>query len=154
MVENAPGFEDRSIHFWTYFKLWNARTKYIGDNSAVGKLIGLLPVPEGLQYDHFKLHTSEQPYSIEIVYSMPAEELEKYDTENTPVAKLLRKNALLLLALVDNAEGVRAVLTDGKREIVLDNGREWADHTVGGDVRSYAESPENLKELINLYNAN
>lgn len=65
MVENAPGFEDRSIHFWTYFKLWNARTKYIGDNSAVGKLIGLLPVPEGLQYDHFKLHTSEQPYSME-----------------------------------------------------------------------------------------
>ncbi|HZK27229.1 MAG TPA: DUF5301 domain-containing protein [Thermoclostridium sp.] len=134
--------------------LWNARTKYVGDNSAVGKLIGLLPVPEGLQYDHFKLHTSGQPYNIEIVYSVPMEELKKYDTENTPVANIFRKNALLLLALVDNAEGVRAVLTDGKREVGFVNGREWADYTVGGDVRNYAESPEKLQELINLYNAN
>lgn len=134
--------------------LWNARTKYVGDNSAVSKLIGLLPVPEGLQYDHFKLHTSEQPYNIEIVYSVPTEELKKYDTENTPVANIFRKNALLLLALVDNAEGVRAVLTDGKREVGFINGREWADYTVGGDVRNYAESPEKLQELINLYNAN
>ena len=128
--------------------LWNARTKYIGDNSAVSKLIGLLPVPEGLQYDHFKLHTSERPYNIEIVYSVPPEELKKYDTESTPVVDIFRKNSLLLLALVDNAEGIRAVLTDGKREVGFINGREWADYTVGGDVRNYADSPEKLQELI------
>lgn len=128
--------------------LWKARTKYIGDNSAVGKLIGLLPVPEGLQYDHFKLHTSERPYNIEIVYAVPAEDLKRYDTEDAPIADIFRKNALLLLALVDNAEGVRAVLTDGEREVGFINGREWADYTVGGDVRNYAESPEKLQELI------
>lgn len=131
-------------------ELWKSRTKYIGDNSAVGKLIGLLPVPEGLQYDHFKLHTSEQPYDIEIVYSVPTEELKKYDTESTPVIDTFRKNALLLLALVDNAEGVRAVLTDGKREVGFINGREWADYTVGCDVRNYAESPEKLQCLISF----
>mgnify|MGYP000913796721 CR=1 FL=1 len=129
-------------------ELWKARTKYIGDNSAVGKLIGLLPVPKGLQYDHFKLHTSERPYEIEIVYAVPTEELKKYDTESTPVVDIFRKNSLLLLALVDNAEGIRAVLTDGKREVGFINGREWADYTVGGDVRNYADSPEKLQELI------
>ena len=135
-------------------ELWNTRTKYIGDNSAISKLIGLLPVPEGLQYDHIKLHTSEKPYEIEIVYSVPTEDLKKYDIESTPIANIFRKNALLLLALVDNAEGVRAVLTDGMREVGFANDREWADYTVGGDVRDYAESPEKLQELINLYNAN
>ena len=134
-------------------ELWKARTKYVGDNSAVSKLIGLLPVPEGAEYDHFKLHTSKQPYDIEIVYSVPTEILEKYDTENTSIADLFRKNALLLLALVDNAEGIRAVLTDGNREVGFINGREWADFTVGCDVRDYAESPEKLQELIHFYTA-
>lgn len=129
--------------------LWNARTKYVGDNSAMGKLIGLLPIPEGVQYDHFELHTSEQPYDIEIVYLVPTEDLKKYDTENTSIVDIFRKNALLLLALVDNAKGVRAVLTDGEREVGFINGREWADYTVDGDVREYAQSPKKLQELIN-----
>ncbi|HOJ09356.1 MAG TPA: hypothetical protein PK733_02040 [Clostridiales bacterium] len=41
-----------------------------------------------------------------------------------------------------------AVLTDGKREVGFINTREWANYTVGGDVRNYAESPEKLQELI------
>lgn len=131
-------------------ELWKARTKYIGDNSAVGKLISLLPVPESLQYDHFKLHTAEEPYDIEIVYWVPTEKLKEYDTENTPIVDAFRKNALLLLALVDNAEGVRAVLTDGEREVGFVNGREWADYTIGGDIREYAESPEKLEELLDF----
>ena len=128
--------------------LWKERTNYLGDNSAVGRLIGLLPVPEGLRYDHFKLHTSEQPYDIEIVYSVSSEVLKQYDTEETRQANPFRQNALVLLALVDNAEGVRATLTDGQREVGFINGREWADYTVGEDVGNYAESPEKLQELM------
>lgn len=140
--------KEMPVEAYSAENLWNARTKYVGNNSAVGKLIGLLPVPEGLQYDHFKLHTSEQPYGIEIVYSVPTEDLKKYDTENTHVIDIFRKNALLLLALIDNADDVRAVLTDGEREVGFSNGREWADYTVGRDIRDYAESPEKLQELI------
>lgn len=54
-------------------QLWEARTKYIGNNSAVGTLISLLPVPKHVNYDHFKLNTSKQPYEIEIVYSASTE---------------------------------------------------------------------------------
>lgn len=134
--------------------LWNARTKYVGNNSAVSKLIGLLPVPEGLQYDHFALQTSEQPYDIEIVYLVPTQALEGYDTESTPLIDPFRKNALLLLALVENAEGVRAVLTDGTREVGFIHVREWADYTVGGDVRDYAATSEALQKLIDLSPSN
>jgi hypothetical protein len=130
--------------------LWNARTKYVGDNSAVGRLIGLLATPEGMQYDHFKLHTTEQPYGIEIVYLLPAEKLDKYYTENASIADIFRKNAILLLALVDNADSIHAVLTDGEREIRFTNDRKWAEYILGCDVREYAESPEKLQELINL----
>mgnify|MGYP001409918188 CR=1 FL=1 len=131
-------------------ELWEARTKYIGDNSAVGKLISLLPVPEDLQYDHFELHTGEQPYYIEIVYSASSEVLKRYDTVEAVKLNPFRKNALILLALVDNANSVRAVITDGKREVGFNNGREWADYTVGENVWNYAESPEKLQELINM----
>lgn len=66
--------------------LWKSRTEYLGDNSAVGKLIGLLPVPEGVQYDHYKLHTDTQPYNIEIVYSVSSEALKHYDTDEAKIA--------------------------------------------------------------------
>ncbi|NLJ58940.1 MAG: DUF4825 domain-containing protein [Tissierellia bacterium] len=131
-------------------ELWKARTKYIGDNSAIGRLVSLLAVPEDVQYDHIELHTSEQPYDIEIVYLATSEVLKQYDTEESLKSNLFRKNALILLALVDNAKGVRATLTDGKREVGFINAREWADYTVGQDVRNYAESPEKLQELIEM----
>lgn len=130
--------------------LYNAATPYIGDNSAVGKLIGMLPVPMGLQYDHFTLKTSTQPYQIEIVYSVSTEMLDRQDTKDSMVVNPFRKNALLLLALVDNADEIRAVLTDGNREVGFINGREWAESTVGGDVRDYAQSPEKLQKLIDF----
>ena len=131
-------------------ELWKARTKYIGDNSAVSKLIGLLPVPEDVSYEHFQLHTSEQPYDIEIVYSTSTEVINQYDTENAVKSNPFRKNTLILLALIDNAKGVRVTLTDGKREVEFINGREWVDYVVGEEVRNYAESPEKLEELIDF----
>lgn len=130
--------------------LWKARTKYVGDNSAIGNLIGLLPVPEDIQYDHFELHTSEQDYDVEIVYSTSYDILKEYDTEETIKSNIFLKNALILLALVDNVNGIRATLTDGKHEVGFINVREWADYEVGEDIRNYAKSPEKLQELINF----
>nr|WP_314464242.1 M56 family metallopeptidase [uncultured Clostridium sp.] len=130
--------------------LWNARTKYVGDNSAVGKLTGLLPVPIGLQYDHFELQTSSQPYKVVIVYSVPTELLAEYDRENSSAANSFRANALFLLALIENADEVQATLTDGSRKVDFTNRREWADQTVDGNVSDYARSPEKLQELIDF----
>lgn len=132
-------------------ELWKARTKYIGDNSAVDNLIGLLPLPEGLQFDHFKLHTNVRPYVVEIVYSTSTETLKHYDKEEKYITNFFGNNALLLLALIDNADQISSSITDGKLRKGFINVREWADDTVGRDVRNYAESQEKLQELIDSY---
>ncbi|MEY8352997.1 DUF4825 domain-containing protein [Lachnospiraceae bacterium 54-53] len=130
--------------------LWNARTQYVGNNSAVGKLLGLLSVPDGAKYSHFELQTGERPYGIKIVYDVSAEVLKKYDAADSRIIDPFQKNALLLLALVGNADQITAVFTDGSGEMSFINDREWADEIVGCDVRDYAESPEKLQELIDF----
>lgn len=130
--------------------LWQSKTKYIGDNSAVGNLIGLLNVPEGVSYNHFKLYTSNRPYNIEIVYSVSSELLKQYEKKESLNTKLFSKNAVILLTLVDNADGVRTILTDGNREVGFINTREDAEKLLDTDIRSYAESPEKIKLLTDM----
>jgi len=134
--------------------LWSARTKYVGNNSAVGELISLLPVISDLQYDHFELQTTSQPYKIEIVYSVPKASLTKYNTKNTSFRNYVEQNALLLLALIENVDEIQVTLTDGNQEVSFINGREWADYTVDADVRDYAESPEKLMALMTFITEN
>jgi beta-lactamase regulating signal transducer with metallopeptidase domain len=127
--------------------LWDARTKYVGDNSAVGKLIGLLPVPIGMQYDHFELQTASPPYKVTIVYSVTAQSLSDYKSESSAASDTFRTNALFLLALIENADEIQVTLTDGSQKIEFTNGREWADNIVEGEVTDYGKSPEKLQEL-------
>ncbi|WP_422659848.1 M56 family metallopeptidase [Paenibacillus sp. EC2-1] len=131
-------------------ELWKAHTPYIGNASAVGKLISLLTMPSDVEYDHMELKTSERPYEVKIVYSASSEVLNAYDTEGANVSRPFFNNALILLALIDNADGVQVTLTDGNREVNFTYGLEWANSTVGEDIKNYAETPEKLKELINL----
>lgn len=142
-------------------ELWKARTQYIGDNNAVGTIISLLPVPEGLQYDLFGLHTNERPYEIEIVYSTTFKTLKQYAGGEKDIGDLLGKNALLLLALVNNADQIKVrlteenhkkgiTLTDENNEVEFINERSWEDYTVGEDIRNFAVSPEKLQELIDF----
>lgn len=121
--------------------LWNARTKYVGDNAAVGKLLGLLPLPKGLQHNHFALLTSGEQRGVE--WSLDVAENASYD------ANAFRRPALLLFALIDNLEDFYVITTDtrgGTTEIHYD--RSWAEKTMGGDVRDYAESAEKLQMLL------
>lgn len=142
---------ETSVTAYPIQDLWNARTKYVGDNSAVGKLIGLLPVPMGMQYDHFELQTSSSPYKVELVYSVPTQTLSEYDSENSAASNTFRTNALYLLALIENADEIQITLTDGSQEIAFTSGREWADHAVEGEVSDYGKSFEKLQELKSKY---
>lgn len=144
---SAIQLQPKEAYAYSAERLWNARTPHIGDNSAVRKLIGLLPVPQGMQYGRFELHTSQQPYGVDVVYSVPTELLNQYSAASS-VPEPFGKNALLLLALVENADSVRTVLTDETRQVEWISSREQADDTVGSDVREYAASPEKLRELI------
>lgn len=130
--------------------LWNTRTQHIGNNSTVGQLISLLPVPDGLTYDHFMLHTDTPPYQIDIIYSTSDEIFQTYDAEELQIANPLPKNALLLLALINNADQIQTTLTNGTQETDFIHNREWANKTMGQDIRTYAETPEKLQTLIDF----
>ncbi len=123
-------------------ELWNDRTPYMGDNSAVGKLLGLLPLPSGLQHDHFALRTAENEHGVEWVLK---EEGASYNIQQ------LDHNALLLFALIDNLEDFYVTIGNPPDDgAALHYTRSWADEFVGGNVRNYSESPKKLKMLINF----
>ncbi len=133
--------------------LWAGRTEYIGDNSAVGNLISLLPIPEGLQYDHLKLHTKERPYGVEIIYKESSEASNSIDVEDNKLLSLLESNSVILLALIDNADQIMSRIINTEDDFLYVINREWADDLVGSDVRDYAKSTEKLGELIALVNS-
>lgn len=126
--------------------LWNARTKYIGDNSAVGKLLGLIPLPGGLNHNHFELHTDGTNRGLE--WFLDEAEKATYN-ENQ-----FDKPALLLFALIDNMEDFYVTTKDPFGEgTELHYDRAWADKMVSCDVRDYAQSSEKLRELISFIKA-
>ncbi len=136
-------------------KLFNARTKYIGDNSAVGNLIYLLPVPNGLKYDHIELETKAKPYKLNIFYSISGELMEVYDSyDYSYISELFDRNEMLLYALIDNVDEISISVTDNKLDHRTRNTtfstRTGVNDILGKDARSYAQSKEKLQELIDF----
>ncbi|MBU9726745.1 DUF4825 domain-containing protein [Lachnospiraceae bacterium ASD4241] len=140
---NISGSKPDEVQDLNTQELWNARTSYVGDNSAVGRLLGLLPLPEGLHHDHFELLTSGNERGVTWVLK------EDGDSHTSVSPGQFQKNALLLFALVDNLQDFYAALDSSP-----DSGpfchytRQQAEELVGGDLRDYAKSPETLQELI------
>lgn len=140
--EQAPDEQVPDVQVPDMQELWDARTPYVGDNAAVGKLLGLLPLPDGLQHDHFELHTGGNERGITWILK----EVSDY-TSVTPGQ--FQQDALLLFALVDNLEDFYAALdTSPADEPLCHYTRRQAEELVGGDLRDYAKSPETLQELI------
>lgn len=124
-------------------ELWDLRTPYVGDNSAVGKLLTLLPLPNGLLHDHFELHTTGNERGISWVLNG--------DGRTSFSTQLFETNALLLFALIDNLEDFYVTIIDSSNNNTsYQYNRSFADGLAKGDVRDYAESPRQLYELISL----
>lgn len=87
-------------------QLYDAKISYIGDASGVGKILTLLPLPKGLEYDTegIELVTDAEPYGAihHIKFSPNISETEKEIALDSP--EFLERNAYLFLALVDNAD--------------------------------------------------
>lgn len=126
-------------------QLWNARTKYLGDNSAVGKLLHLLPLPSGLQQKEFHLLTKSNQYGIRWLFD--SYEGIDYHADDFNLA------SLLAFTLVNNLEDFYVVTVDTSgNETEFYFSRKWANDIVGEDIRMYAESSEKLQELVDFYN--
>ncbi len=91
-----------------YEEIVKYKDTYVGDNSAVGNIINLLP---GNGYrSGFELVTDKQPYEIIINYKQNEElGLEEYNEFWMKIKpeELLEKNAIIILTLVKNAGMVK-----------------------------------------------
>jgi beta-lactamase regulating signal transducer with metallopeptidase domain len=125
-------------------EIWNARTPYVGDSSAVSNLLRLISLPEGLKHDSIKLHTSGEERGLEWIL---------VDTENAGYDDTeLQRTAILLFASIENLEDfyvtTRSTLKD---DVTVHYELYWAKQLLGVDLKSYyGVSPEKLQDLIDL----
>lgn len=120
---NSPSLVTRLKYHWNTLTgsskdqidvLWEHRTAYIGDNSAVGNLLGALSVPAELSLtsDGMELVTHERPYTLIIRYRCEDETEESFLEKDR---EWIYKNAAVLFALIDNTDLIltRFTLSDG-----------------------------------------
>lgn len=124
--------------------IWNARTQYVGDNSAVSNLLSMMPLPEGLMHDSIKLYTEGEERGLE--WFLVDVDSTGYDDT------MLKRTALLLFASIENLKDFYVTTTSNlKDDVTLHYDLEWAKQVLGADVKSYyGISPEKLQDLIDL----
>ena len=78
------------------------RSKYVGNNSAVGNIISNLTFPDKITYDSFELYTNAQPYSVTVNFKTDRATQEYYSDEANQQEFL--KNAFIMFSLIENVE--------------------------------------------------
>lgn len=90
--------------------LWQFRTQYVGDNSAVGNIISGLDFPEELTREGFQLHTDSPPYGLTLHFKTNLKTQQFYSNEANRT--IFIKNALILFSLIENVEHIDFALND------------------------------------------
>ena len=91
--------------------LFNHKSKYIGDNSNISNLLGLLPYA---QYKNgIELSTSTQPYGLKVFYDINNKDVDILDLKNE-----FYNNALIIFSLIENVDKIEFVTNrDGNSEV-------------------------------------
>lgn len=134
--------------------MYDWRTKYIGDNSAVGNIIYNLTFPEDMTYQQFALQTSTEPYEVTITFALSEADKEAYDAE-APDRKqelaLCQKNACIMFSLIENAGIVNFKLVDetdaAKRPLTLVYTRQWAEYETDCNLWEESDTEEEFEAL-------
>ncbi|MBE6024568.1 MAG: DUF4825 domain-containing protein [Cellulosilyticum sp.] len=130
-------------------ELLDYKDSYVGDNSAVGNIINLLPAHEYL--DGFELQTAQEPYAITINYKnfdQMAIKLEDGETQKVSLDEILQGNAMVILSLVKNAEIVNFNV-EGHDSISFD--RLTLSDNYGSNLDSISQDVSSLQNFINTY---
>lgn len=139
-------------------ELYNARTPYIGGASDVGKILGLLPLPNGLttHEEGMELFTDEgSPFGAKqhLMFTEATMEVEKQalllDTSQ------LERNAYLFLALVDNADFLEYKIhgTPTAESVTLHFDRQTAEKYYGDiDLRSFTTDFDTFAAFVEELN--
>lgn len=113
----------------------------VGDNSAVGAILDLLPA-RGLKRTSFELNTDSEPYGIVINYDVTDEE--KAYKEGKLDKSQADKNAAVIFSLVENADAITMNIA-GEQLIYK---REKVDAQFNADVREYSHEPKKFTQYV------
>jgi len=119
--------------------LFNLRTPYIGDNTAVGRLLNALDIRNYGHYT-FELKTSEEPYALIINYSLVE--------GNGPITKeAMIKKSTKLLALINNADEIHWTFPDNATNIIT-----LQDLYIDfGNIKDYGRTIEDFRRLLHRH---
>lgn len=94
-------------------KLWENRTKYVGNHSAVGNILFELSFPHNIQYKSFELKTKEKPYEIIIHFESLDDALKVQDYVHSNAETVwkenlaqLENNAKVVFSLIENVDKI------------------------------------------------
>ncbi|NTV90370.1 MAG: DUF4825 domain-containing protein, partial [Clostridiales bacterium] len=148
---NQPDGDPRIYSEELAGELFGNKTPYLGDNSKVGALTYLLPLPVGVSLSPLgalSLQTETKPYGMVIHYAL------EDDTKDYGKSTFI-KNSALLFATIDNLDRVthlghmtNPALSSVSFEFAVT--RESIEDLVGKDLSEYGKSREKLQELITI----
>ncbi|MBM6828352.1 DUF4825 domain-containing protein [Anaerotignum lactatifermentans] len=129
-------------------KLYSAQTDYIGNASAVGKILGLLPLPEYLAFhdEGMELFTDETaPMGVNRHLTFVGTISSEIDDA------AFERNAYLFLALVNNADFVEYTIHGEENAVLVTYryDRKMAEEYYGDtDLRSFTADPQTFRTFV------
>lgn len=142
----------------TVHELYGAKLQYIGDHIGVGKILGLLPLPEGVTNDSegIELYTDKEPYGVRRHLQWQSNEETAYtvDGESYTDDRWMQIQGMIFLALVENAGEFNLSLhhadaADGQVVTSFTFDREQAKKYFGAqDLRDFASDEGTFRNFV------
>ena len=142
----------------TVHELYAAKLQYIGDHIGVGKILGLLPLPEGVTNDSegIELYTDKEPYGVREHLRWQSNEETAYtvDGESYTDDRWMQIQGMIFLALVENAGDYNLSLhhadaADGQVVTSFSFNREQAKKYFGEqDLRDFASDEGTFRNFV------
>ena len=131
-------------------RLYDAKNTYIGDASRDGNLLNVMEIGEKIGEYTIELQTAEEPYEIIINFTESVSERRAAYIDGE-----MNNNAMVLLALIDNAGAVRwnYTVTGGDGLVERQLTVERADELVNGSIKDYGATFEKVGELLEMLSA-
>lgn len=137
LVVNSKSHKKYANSMGTAEYLYEMKTEYIGDNSAVAKLLSALDIGMYGKYT-FELKTTEEPYILKINYN----EIEGWGPINS---ETIIQKSTILLALITNAEGVLWTIPDNEEYYQVSTNDVSSEY---GSIKNFGKSASDFKELL------
>lgn len=135
--------------------IYDAKVKYIGDNSAVSKLLQMIHICKELKCEDYniQLFTDEEPYGLKI-YNINSYDEMHLSFTNESYEEKIKGCAFIILACIENADFVQFdyIAPDGTEntyKLTVDEANEYLGVVSDGkSIKDFADSRQSLKTLI------